>query len=303
MISSQIQDPVGAWLAETFPYLHVLRAEIAADLRRHPILRIDPPDKSFFGNVVELAIGLTLCDRPPYLTLVRCLGHGRAARLLSKAGYLYLPATDVTTAPEGWQRGEAAPHPAHIFTAASRLARVRYLFYALGRDRSDAPDITGRILEQHPQILHGRADEAYHARRAFRTVWSSYSAGFRSALRSYGPATAQLPLLDGARHADFLLGTTLLEVKSGRLDEDRYLDELIRQIMTYALLAHHDGHHVTHVAVYAVRYQRLLRYRVEELTGQLADTPIDLPAAAAHLATAIRNRPHRRPAVCPRECP
>ncbi|WP_433537328.1 hypothetical protein ACQPZK_05975 [Micromonospora sp. CA-249363] len=131
----------------------------------------------------------------------------------------------------------------------------------------------------------------------FRTVWASYSSGFHSAFRSYGPATAQLPLLDGRRHADFLLGTTVLEVKSGRLDEDRYLDELIRRILTYALLAHHDDHLVTHIAVYAVRYQRLLRYRIDELANQLAGTPIDLTATGAALAAAIRARPRRRPAA------
>jgi hypothetical protein len=289
------QDPVGAWLAKTFPHQHVLRAEIAADLRRCPVLLIDPPNKSFFGHVVELAIGLTLCDQSPYLRLLHCLDHDPATRLLSMAGYR--STTDAATAYDAWRRTDSALHPAHIFTAASRLAPVHSLLNDLDARRSDAEDVARRLLRRYPSLLNSRPDETYHTRRAFRTVWSSYSSGFHSALRSYGPATAQLSLLDGHRHADFLLGTTVLEVKSGRLDEDRYLDDLIRQIMTYALLAHHDGHRVTHVAVYAARYQRLLRYRIDELANQLAGTPVDLTATGAHLATLIRDRPHRRPAA------
>ncbi|MFG1917057.1 hypothetical protein [Micromonospora sp. NPDC048898] len=289
------QDPVGALLAERFPYQHVLRAEIAADLRRCPVLLIDPPNKSFFGHVVELAIGLALCDQSPYLRLLHCLDHDLAARLLSIAGYG--PTHNAATAYDVWRRSGSAPQPARVFTVAGRLAQVRNLLNDLDRHCRDSVDVAQHLLEQYPRLLSGRVDEIYHTRRAFRTVWASYSSGFHSAFRSYGPATAQLSLLDGRRHADFLLGTTVLEVKSGRLDEDRYLDELIRQILTYALLADHDGHRVTQVAVYAVRYQRLLRYRIDELAHQLAGAPIDLAATGAALAAAVRDRPHRRPAA------
>ncbi|MGW3614533.1 hypothetical protein ACWD6N_32645 [Micromonospora sp. NPDC005163] len=289
------QDPVGALLAETFPYQHVLRAEIAADLCRCPVLLIDPPNKSFFGHVVELAIGLALCDQSPHLRLLHCLDHDLATRLLSMAGYR--TTLGAATAYDAWRRSGSPPHPAHIFTVASRLAHIRSLLTDLDRHRLDAEDVAHHLLQRYPRLLNSRPDETYHTRRAFRTVWASYSSGFHSALRSYGPATAQLSLLDGHRHADFILGTTVLEVKSGRLDEDRYLNELIRQIMTYALLAHHDGHRVTHVAVYAARYQRLLRYPVDELTNQLAGTPIDMTATGAHLAALIRDRPRRRPAA------
>jgi hypothetical protein len=90
-------------------------------------------------------------------------------------------------------------------------------------------------------------------------LWNIYAAGFHLVLRSYGTAAADVSLLGGRRRADFLLGATVLEVKSGWLDQRACLDRLIKQMITYALLAHHDGYPVTHVAVYAVRYQRLLR--------------------------------------------
>ena len=106
-------------------------------------------------------------------------------------------------------------------------------------------------------------------------------------MRSYGPATAQLSLYRGARHADFLLGTTLLEVKSGRLDRDEYLDSLIKQLLEYVLLAHSDGHPVSHLAAYAVRYQRLLRYPIQETLNWLAGTHIDLTRAGDQLRAVL----------------
>ncbi|MFF5177786.1 hypothetical protein ACFY2Q_07145 [Micromonospora sp. NPDC000316] len=286
------QDPVTAWFAETFPHQDVLRAEIGADLRRCPVLLTDPPNKSYFGHVVELAIGLALCNQSPYPRLFHCLDPCLATRLLTTAGHQ--PSVAGAASYDAGRRSDRALRPAHLFTAASRLANVRILLNQIDRHYSDAVPSTRHVLEQYPHLLHGHPRETYQTRHAFRIVWSSYSSGFHDALRSYGPATAQLSLLDGRRHADFLLGTTVLEVKSGRLDENHYLDELIRQILTYALLAHHDGHHVTHVAVYATRYQRLLRYRLGELINQLAGNPIDLTATGAELAALVRSQPRRR---------
>ena len=131
----------------------------------------------------------------------------------------------------------------------------------------------------------------------FVELWTSYTTGFHTALRSYGPATAHLSLLDGLRHADLLLGSTVLEVKSGRLDLNAYLDQLIKQMLTYALLAHHDGHPVTHVAVYGIRYQRLLRYPIQLLLNWLAGTPIDISVAGADLAAVIHASQYRRRAA------
>lgn len=289
------QNPVGAWLAKRFPHEHALRAEIAADLLRCPVLLVDPPNKALFGHVVELAIGLALCDQSPYLRLLNCLDQHRATGLLGMAGYR--PATDTPMGYDAWCRTDAVPHSAHIFTAASRLAHVRCLLNDLGDSRPDADDVARLHFRRWPSLLDSRPGETFHARRAFRTFWSSYTSGFHTALRSYEPATAQLSLLDGYRYVDFLLGATVLEVKSGRLDDDRYLAELIHQILTYALIAHHDGHPVTHVAVYAARYQRLLRYRIQELANQLAGAPVDLTATAAELATLIRQVRHQRPAA------
>jgi hypothetical protein len=98
------------------------------------------------------------------------------------------------------------------------------------------------------------------------------------------PAAVQVPLLHGRHHADLLLGATLLEVKAGRLDRPSYLNELIEQLLRYTLLALHDGRPVSHVAVYATRHRRLLRYRVADLLYELHGGPFDVAAAGTQLA-------------------
>lgn len=288
------QDPVSAWLARTFPRQHVLRAEIAAELSRCPVLLLDPPNKSLFGDIVELAIGLSLGEAP-YLQLFGCLDLGHAQRLLTMAGYQ--PTAGPASNLRSWHRIDSAPHPARIFTTASRLAHIHHLRKDFGAQRPDVDEVTRLLLHRYPDLLDSRPSQTFHTRRWFRAFWLSYSSGFHRGLRSYGHATAQLSLLGGHRRADFLLGTTLLEVKSGRLDQDRYLDNLIRQLLTYALLAHHDGHPVTHVAVYAARYQRLLRYPIQELTNRLTGEPLNLTTAAAELAGLIRDGRPRREAA------
>jgi hypothetical protein len=123
---------------------------------------------------------------------------------------------------------------------------------------------------------------------AFASLWTSYIGGFHTVLRFYGNATAQVALLGGLRQADLLVGTTVLEIKSGRLDKDRYVTQLINQMITYALLAQYDGHPVTHVAVYAIRYQRLLRFRIGPFLDRLAGRRIDMDGASADLADTVR---------------
>ncbi len=279
-------DPVDAWLSATFPLQHQLRAEMAADLRRRAPLPVDAPDKSFLGRVVELAIGLDVCDRAPYARLFNCLGHDYATRMLTMAGYA--PGPDATAPGNvSWLRIGPAPHPSRLFSVASRLTHVQCLLRDLRDRRRDAEYAAGMILERHPGLLCRRPDEVFGTRPAFRELWASYTGGFDAAMRSYGPATAQLSLYRGSRHADFLLGTTLLEVKSGRLDRDEYLDSLIKQLLEYVLLAHSDGHPVSHLAAYAVRYQRLLRYPIQETLNWLAGTHIDLTRAGEQLRAVL----------------
>lgn len=267
-------SPAEAWLNRTLPLRHGFCAEIGLDLRSHTPIPVDVADKSFFGDLMERAIGLSLCGQPPYLNLFRLLGDDRAAQLLRLVGY---------------EKAGAAPTAANVFLVAYRLAQVNQLLNPRWGGRVD-PEVIARLLRRHPEALPRHIGETNFDRLAFEELWASYRGGFHAALRSYGDAIAQVPLLGGQRHADFLVGRTVLEVKSGRLDPDAYILQLINQLIGYALLAHFDGHAVTHVAVYAIRYQRLLRFRIEPLLTRLAGRRLDLDPASAGFAEAVDGR-------------
>jgi hypothetical protein len=280
------RDRITAWLDRNFPLRHLLVAEIGADLRKRIPIRVDVADKSFFGNLMELAIGLSLCDQSPYPRLLNVLGQERSATLLPLAGYH--GTSEGEAGVNRWRRCNTVSKPAGLFLTAYRLAQVTELLNPRWAGRPE-PEVIARILRRHPDALPRHGNETAFEWRAFADLWTSYTNGFHSALSSYGNATAQVALLGGLRYADFLLGNTVLEVKSGRLDEDDYLTQLANQMISYSLLAHHDGHPVTSVAVYAVRYQRLLRFPIEPLLSRLAGRPIDLDSSSAALAELIRD--------------
>lgn len=278
------KSPVEAWLSNNFPHQHGFCVEIGTDLRSHTPIPVDVTDKSFFGDLMERAVGLSLCDQPPYLNLFRLLGEGRAARLLRLTGY--------QIDRDRWRRGAATPTPASVFLTAYRLAQLNEFLNPRWGGRPD-PEVIARILERHPDALPHHGSETKFERLAFDDLWTSYTGGFCAALRSYGTATAQVSLLDGLRQADFFVGTTILEVKSGRLDQDLYVLQLTNQMISYALLARFDGHPVTHIAAYAIRYQRLLRFRIEPFLTRLAGRRLDLDKLSSEFANVVQGPPHR----------
>ncbi|MBG0560767.1 hypothetical protein [Actinoplanes aureus] len=277
---------IKAWLTRTFPLRHLLCAEIGADVCSRIPIPVDVDDKSFLGDLMELAIGLSLCDQPPYLHLFDVLGEERAARLLPLAGYHRTSV--LATGLDSWQRSGRRAEPAKFFLAAYRLAQVMEFMNPRSGARPK-PDAVARYLRQHPDALPHHGSETVFEWRAFADLWASYNSGFHTALNSYGKVTAHVTLLGGLRCADFLVGTTVLEVKSGRLDIADYRTQLIDQMISYSLLAHHDERPVTHAAVYAIRYQRLLRFPIERLLNRLAGHPIDLDKTSADLAALLQD--------------
>ncbi len=137
------------------------------------------------------------------------------------------------------------------------------------------------------------------ARPAFAAFWASYTSGFRNALRGYGPVTASLNLLDGLRIADFLAGTTIVELKTGHLDGTHHLQALVDQVLTYALLAPVCGHPATAAVMYLARYHVLAHYPLDTLFSRLAGQPINAIEAGHHLGTLIRAEGPRQPPAVP----
>lgn len=287
------RNPEQVWLEQTLPLRHELCVEIDADLHSRTAIPVDVPDKSFFGDIMERAVGLSICQQPPYPELLEILGNDHADRLLHCAGYRRTSSRQ-STDQHSWQRSDTTAAPSRLFLTAYRLAQLNKLLHPPGRRRPDSQFIA-HFLSQRP---HGLPFDSRHTNlewQAFTDLWASHNPGFAAALRSYGKATAQVPLLGGLRHADFLIGTTIVEVKSGRLNDTRYLTELIDQMIRYPLLAHHDGHPITHVAAYAIRYQRLLRFPIEPLLNRLAGRRLDIDRTSADFAALIQRGRHEPP--------
>jgi hypothetical protein len=276
------------WIARMFPHRTTLAAEITTDLgmSRWPP-GPDIPDKKLFGRIVEHALGLTHCAHPPYGRLLDSLPAAQAQRLLALAEYRP-PMEGVDAAWPSWRHCGLLPHPAKLFSAAARLTVADDLLRALGPNNADSIDAARMLYQRHPDPLRQDKRPIWRTRPAFRHLWHTHLTGFHTGLRTYGPATAHLALLGGRRHADFLFGTTILELKTGRLDLPNQVNDLIDQLITYTLLAHHDGHPVTHAAVYATRYQRILRFPAQQFLEGLHSAPLDLAETAPHLANAIR---------------
>jgi hypothetical protein len=144
-----------------------------------------------------------------------------------------------------------------------------------------------RVPLRHRETIAIHAGAIHAARPAFRQFWASYSGGFRAALLGYGSVTAGPALLGGLRVADLTAGTTLVELKTGHLDDTCQFHDLIDQVLTYALLAPLSGYPVTAVVMYLARYHVLARYPVDAFTTSLAGEPFDLAEAGRDLAALI----------------
>ena len=57
--NSAPQSPAEVWLSHTFPLRHGLCGELGTDLRNRSPIPVEVPDKSFFGDLMERAIGLS----------------------------------------------------------------------------------------------------------------------------------------------------------------------------------------------------------------------------------------------------
>ncbi len=277
----------GEWLARAYPRRNWLHADIAERLAHRRPIPTSPPDKSFFGRAFDHAVGLDLAIEPPHPQLLDCLTDTQAHRLLNLAGY-DPPNTDPTAPYPLWRKRTSPTSAARLFTAAGRLA---HLFQAWRDIRPTTPDnarVVLRPLLAHQPTMYRCQRDIWQARSVLARYWTSYTSGFRDALRSYGAVTVAPALLDGHRSPDLICGNTVVEIKAGRLDQPTYVYQLIDQIVSYALLAPLDGHRVTHVAAYLARYELLIRYPIQDLLDNLAGGPVHAATAATRLAAVIR---------------
>jgi hypothetical protein len=146
-----------------------LYAELGGDLRGRTPIPVDVDDKSFLGDLVERAIGLSLCDRPPYLDLFSMLGESRAARLLRIAAH----------------HSTSTPESAGLFLTAHRLAQINKLLNPRWSGPPD-PDAIARLLRRHPDALPRPDGSTNTYWLAFMTFGPATTAAFAQRSRRTG---------------------------------------------------------------------------------------------------------------------
>ncbi|RZU51216.1 hypothetical protein EV385_3025 [Krasilnikovia cinnamomea] len=273
------------WLAHRFPHRTKLVTDLRQRIQRAPNpITASPPDPRHFGLAVERTLALDLCVTPPYPDLFARLPADARRILLTTAGYRPHP----VEADQPWIRTCGGVLAGRLFTVGSLLTDLDHVLRQL---QVASPDDAHRKLRaplRHRETLAILAGATRAARPAFKEFWTSYLAGFRDALNSYGPVVAAPVLLDGLRVADLIAGTTVVELKTGHLDDTKQFHDLVDQVLTYALLAPPSGHPVTAVVIYLARYHVMARYPVDVLAADLAGAPVDLAEAGEHLGTLIR---------------
>jgi hypothetical protein len=114
----------------------------------------------------------------------------------------------------------------------------------------------------------------------FREFWRAHTASPRQILKDLGAVhAADVPFHRGRYFADLIIGTSVVEVKTGVTGTDEDLLKTLRQTVRYALLAQHNGYEITNTVVYLDRYATIIQTPLQTAADDLAGRPVDLAQA------------------------
>ncbi|MFI5905990.1 hypothetical protein [Dactylosporangium sp. NPDC051541] len=239
------------------------------------------PHGQLFGSTFELCTVLDLAERMPYPHLLDALPSFEAIWTAWRTGFA--PPLDDPAANFGrWNRREAVS-PAWLHAAGSNLAQLMPMLYRFG----DTVEANRAMLE----VWNSRA-ESFTARRqiargealTFHAFWRLHTAGPRMMLRALGSVrAADVPFRGGHRMGDLIAGTSMVEIKTGRM-EDQQLAEAVLQTVKYALLAEAEGYDVSDVVIYLARYGLVIQTPLQDLADDLAGGRADLADGRRALA-------------------
>ncbi len=241
----------------------------------------DAPDCRLFGSTFELCTVLDLAERMPYPHLLDALPSFEALWTAWRTGFE--PPHDDPAAEFGrWSRQSSTP-PAWLHAAGSNLAQLMPMLYRLGNTAEANRDML-TFLNAHVQSFNDRSRIAATERPAFRAFWRMHTAGPRESLRELGPVrAADVPFRGGHRMGDLIAGVSMVEIKTGRMQDEQLADTAL-QAVTYALLAEAEGYDVRDVTVYLARYGLVIRTPLQEFADDLAGGPANLADARHALA-------------------
>jgi hypothetical protein len=251
-----------AWMARARDLVH----------RATPV-EATAPHRQLFGSTFELCTVLDLAERMPYPHLLDALPSFEAIWTAWRTGF-EPPRDDPAADFSRWSR-QSSISPVWLHAAGSNLAQLMPLLYRLG-DTAEANRDMLALWNAQVESFRARRQIAVAESPAFRAFWRRHTAGPRELLRELGPVrAAEVPFRGGHRMGDLIAGTTVVEIKTGHM-QDEQLAETVLQTVTYALLAEAEGYDVSDVAVYLARYGLMIRTPLQELVDDLAGGPANL---------------------------
>ncbi len=279
--------PVTIWLTQTFPYRDQWVGGLLARVMAARPIALNPPTPVLFGRAFEYAIGLDLATADPYPQLLEAIPPRHAAWLLTAAGYMPEAGT------ERWLRRTSASgrrkRSVQVHAAAWYLAYLQDVLHTIGgKDPQRCRQVVETVMAD-VSVPRGAFTAAAPTMLAF---WRGHLASTHEPLQRLGLVTTGPVVYPGYATADLIAGTTLVEIKTGWIDEEN-IRKTLNQIISYALLAGPAGHAVTSIAVHLARYRLLIHDPLQTLANELAGKPVDIGAAAGNFATVVSaSRPH-----------
>ncbi|WP_432834093.1 hypothetical protein [Dactylosporangium sp. CA-092794] len=250
-------------------------------VRRAAAVPTMAPHGQLFGSTFELCTVLDLAERMPYPHLLDALPTFEAIWTAWRTGFA--PPLDDPAADFGrWNRREETA-PAWLHAAGSNLAQLMPMLYRFG-DTAEASRASLETWNSRVESFATRRRIAATEAPAFRAFWREHLAGPREMLQALGPVrAADVPFRGGRRMGDLIAGTSMVEIKTGRM-EDQQLAEAVVQAVEYALLAEAEGYDVSDVVIYLARYGLVIQTPLQELADDLAGCRTDLADVRRALA-------------------
>jgi hypothetical protein len=218
-------------------------------IERSAPIPVDGRQGDVFGWTFQIAVGLDLAERIPYPHLLAAMPAPEAAWTAQQAGYQARTGIPYCE----WPRTGQTP-PRSLHAAASNLAQIRPV-----RDTSGWTEEQVRRLVGSTGFVRARRLITAKQLPTFEACWHAHVNGPQQVLRQLGPVRgADIPFHDGYQVADLIVGTSLVEIKTGD-DEDAKLGRTLRRSMACALLADGAGYTFDEVAVYLARHRLVIR--------------------------------------------
>lgn len=267
--------PADRWLRQRFAERSWLLAELTAAMDAATPIRVLAPDPCTFGHTFEIAVHNDLSRVLPHVGELAAFPRRTARAFARLAGYRPPPETPRAPWPT-WIRRNDDPAPRHRSQVpACALAVARGMPFAC----RSGPASTLRPMRASAGFRRMLLAVAAGQEPAHLAFMTGYDHAIRPLLRSWGAATAS-PVLPGKRTADLLVGRTIVEIKTGWLEDPDDLQHLVDQILGYGLLSQLTATRATHVAAYLARYGVVLRYPFHALAQRSASEPIDILEAS-----------------------